>query len=204
LAATTPPVEQSVFLNVPFDTRYSGLFTTLVGGLTAVGLEPHCVLEIPSGGRNRLDRIYGLIESCAVSIHDLSRVTLSGSLRVPRFNMPFELGIAYTLTRHQPHQFFVFEAKDHRLQASLSDLNGHDPHIHGGTQDGILRCILDCFGPFTGTPSFSALKTVTRRLNRSVQKLQREQGFQNPFHPYLFRQMIRVAVELAQTEGLLA
>jgi hypothetical protein len=58
--------------------------------------------------------------------------------------------------------------------------------------------------PFTGTPSFSALKTVTRRLNRSVQKLQREQGFQNPFHPYLFRQMIRVAVELAQTEGLLA
>jgi hypothetical protein len=52
--------------------------------------------------------------------------------------------------------------------------------------------------------SFSALRTVTGRLNRSVRKLQREQGFQNPFHPYLFRQMIRVAAELALAEGLLA
>jgi hypothetical protein len=49
-----------------------------------------------------------------------------------------------------------------------------------------------------------ALRTVTGRLNRSVRKLQREQGFQSPFHPYLFRQMIRVAAELAKAEGLLA
>lgn len=148
------PVAQNVFLNVPFDIRYSSIFTTLIGALTVLGYEPHCVLEVPSGGRNRLDRIYDLIESCGASIHDLSRVTLSGPLRVPRFNMPFELGVAYALTRKQPHQFFVFEAQAYRLQASLSDLNGHDPHIHGGTQDGVLRCVLDCFAFGTPTGAF--------------------------------------------------
>ncbi|HKI01429.1 MAG TPA: hypothetical protein VKK31_05570 [Thermoanaerobaculia bacterium] len=200
----TPPVPQDVFLNVPFDTRYSGLFTTLIGGLTAVGLVPHCVLEIPGGGRNRLERIYELIDSCGVSLHDLSRVTLSGPLRVPRFNMPFELGIAYALTQRQGHQFFIFESRNHRLQASLSDLNGHDPHIHGGTQDGILRCILDCFGPSAGAPSFPALRSLTRKLNRSIRTLQLDQRLPTPFHPYLFRQVIRVAAELAQAEGLIA
>lgn len=204
MPAQTPSAPPNVFLNVPFDPGYSGLFTTLIGGLIAVGLEPHCVLEIPSGGQNRLERIYGLVERCGVSIHDLSRVTLSGPLRVPRFNMPFELGIAYGLTHRQPHQFFIFEARDHRLQASLSDLNGHDPHIHGGTQDGILRCILDCFGPSAGTPSFPALRTVARKLSCSVRALQLEQKLPSPFHPYLFRQMVRVAAELARAEGLIA
>jgi hypothetical protein len=206
VSASSSPVAQNVFLNVPFDSKYSGLFTTFVGGLTALGYRPHCVLEVPSGGQNRLERIYTLIESCGASVHDLSRVTLSGPLRVPRFNMPFELGMAYALTRTQPHQFFVFEARDYRLQASLSDLNGHDPHIHDGTQDGILRCVLDCFafGTPTGAVPFAVLKSLTRKLNRSVHTLQREQGLQSPFHPYMFRQAVQVAAELARAEGLIA
>jgi hypothetical protein len=198
------PVPQNVFLNVPFDSGHSSLFTALVGGLTALGIEPHCVLEVPSDGQNRLERIHGLIASCGASVHDLSRVALSGPLRVPRFNMPFELGLAYALSRQQPHQFFVFEAREHRLQASLSDLNGHDPHIHGGTQTGVLRCILDCFGTSTGAPSLTVMTALTRRLNRSVRKLQREQGLRNPFHPYLFRRTIWAAAELARAENLIA
>ncbi len=198
------PVRQNVFLNVPFDPRYGSLFIALISGLTALGIEPHCVLEVPSDGQNRLERIYGLIASCGASVHDLSRVSLSGPLRVPRFNMPFELGLAYALNRWQPHQFFVFEAREHRLQVSLSDLNGYDPQIHGGTQPGILRCILDCFGPPDGAPSFAVLEALTRKLNRSASQLQREQGLQSPFHPYLFRRTVWAAAELARAEGLIA
>jgi hypothetical protein len=97
------------------------------------------------------------------------------------------------------------EAKDYRLQASLSDLNGHDPHIHDGTQDGILRCLLDCFafGTPTGALPFAVLQSLTRKLNRSVQALQREQGLRSPFHPYLFRQTIQAASRLARAEGLI-
>ena len=42
-----------------------------------------------------LERLFELIERCAFSVHDLSRVELSlHRPRVPRFNMPFELGLA--------------------------------------------------------------------------------------------------------------
>ena len=150
----------TVFLNVPFDEKYSPLLIALLAGLAALGRDPHCVLEVPSGGRNRLDRIYHLIAACGASIHDLSRVTASGPLRVPRFNMPFELGLAYAIAQHHPHSFFVLETRPHRLQASLSDLNGHDPHIHGGSQDGVLRCLLDCFGTGSYQPPFSHSQVV--------------------------------------------
>ena len=198
-----PPVQQNVFLNVPFDPKYRPLFVALIAGLTALGREPHCVLEVPSSGRNRLDRIYDLIASCGASVHDLSRVSLSGRMRVPRFNMPFELGMAYGLSRQISHSFFVFEERGHRLQASLSDLNGYDPQIHHGTQTGVLGCLLDCFATPAGSPPLSTLKSLTRNLSRVMLKLQREQGHADPFRPYLFRQAVQAAGALAKAEGLI-
>ena len=197
------PFPERVFLNVPFDSQYRPLFIALIASLTALGSEPHCVLEVPSAGRNRLDRIYELIESCGSSIHDLSRVSLSGTFRVPRFNMPFELGLAYSIARQQRHSFFVLEQASHRLQASLSDLNGHDPHIHQGTQYGVYRCVLDCFGTSDRKPSFTTLRSLGRRLGLAVANLEREQALRDPFHPYVFRQAVRVAAEFAQADGLL-
>ncbi len=189
-------------MNVPFDRRYRSLFIALIGGLTALGRKPHCVLEVPSSGRNRLDRIFELIGSCAASVHDLSRVSLSRHGRVPRFNMPFELGIAYTLSRRTKHSFFVFEEKPFRLQTSLSDLNGHDPHIHEGRQSVMLRCLLDCFVPLEGTPPFETVKAITRRLSLVTTRLERGLDVDHPFHPALFRQIVDAAVELTEVAGL--
>jgi hypothetical protein len=194
--------EKSVFLNIPFDGRYRTLFVALVAGLTALGRSPRCDLEI-STGKSRMDRICDLIESCGASVHDLSRVTLSGPLRIPRFNMPFELGIAYTVARRSPHSFFVLEERDYRLQATLSDLNGHDPYVHGGTQTGILRCLLDCFASPSGSPSLGKLKTLTLRLSRFVTELQQEQAVSHPFNPHLFRQTVKAAARLARTAELI-
>jgi hypothetical protein len=202
LAPVAPLDEKSVFLNIPFDERYRSLFVALVAGLTALGRSPRSVLEI-STGRSRLDRICDLIESCGASVHDLSRVTLSGPLRVPRFNMPFELGIAYTVARRSAHSFFVLEERSHRLQASLSDLNGHDPYIHGGTQTGILRCLLDCFASPSGSPSLGKLQALTLRLSRFVTELQHEQALSHPFNPHLFRQTVKAAARLARAEELI-
>lgn len=194
--------EKSVFLNVPFDPEYSSLFFALIAGLTALGRKPHCVLEVPSDGRNRLERIFGLIASCGSSVHDLSRVGLSGDLKLPRFNMPFELGITYALSQITSHGFFVLEEKAFRLQASLSDLNGLDPHIHDGTPTGVLRCILDCFGTPAKAPPLSVLEQLTERLTQSALELQREHRTESPFHPYLFRQIELAAVKLARLQGL--
>lgn len=199
----TPVDPQSVFLNVPFDAEYSSLFIALIAGLAGVGRTPRCVLEVPSGGRNRLERLFSLMASCGSSIHDLSRVTLSDHLTVPRFNMPFELGITYALSQMTSHSFFVLEEKPFRIQTSLSDLNGHDPHIHKGNPVGILRCVLDCFGSSSGSPPLSALESLNRRLTRIAQRLQREHRVEGPFHPYLFRRVTEAAFELTGRQGLI-
>lgn len=194
---------QSVFLNIPFDHEYSPLFLALMAGLAGLGRTPRCVLEVPSGGRSRLERIFSLIASCEASIHDLSRVGLSGKLKVPRFNMPFELGITYALSQITSHGFFVLEERAFRLQASLSDLNGHDPHIHDGTPTGVLRCVLDCFGTPAKAPPLSALETLTERLTQTALELQREHRTESPFHPYLFRQIEWAAAKLARRQRLI-
>ena|SRR5436305_4130683 len=195
--------EQSVFLNVPFDPEYSSLFIALIAGLTALGRRPRCVLEVPSDGRNRLERIFSLIAGCGSSIHDLSRVTLSGDLNVPRFNMPFELGMACALGQLRPHSFFILEEKPLRLQASLSDLNGHDPHIHGGDPSGVLRCVLDCFGTPLYAPPLSSLESLNRRLTTTANKLQKDHRTDRPFHPFLFRQLAGAATQSARARGLI-
>lgn len=117
--------------------------------------------------------------------------------------MPFELGLAYAIAQGQEHHFVVLEAKPYRLQASLSDFNGHDPYIHGGTQDGIIRFVLDCFGTRAQAPSLATLRSLTMRLTRFSLELQREHGLQEPFHPYIFRQAVNAAARLARAERLI-
>ena len=94
-----------------------------------------------------LERLFELIERCAFSVHDLSRVELSlHRPRVPRFNMPFELGLAVALSLSKGnHRWYLLEARDYRLQASLSDMNGFAPQIHHGMPTGILTALTNAF-----------------------------------------------------------
>jgi len=133
---SSPDLEdRSVFLNVPFDKKFEPIFIALVGGLVALGRKPRCVLEIPDSGRGHLDRLVELIGGCRTSIHDLSRVSGTSA----RFNMPFELGLATALKAiGHPHDFFLFESQDRRIDKTLSDLKGIDAQIHGGTQRGAI------------------------------------------------------------------
>jgi len=130
-----------VFLNLPYDPKFENLFLSYICAIHAFGMEPKVTLEIPGGAR-RLDRIFALIQSCEYSIHDLSCMRLDRTKpRTPRFNMPFELGLAVAWERMNSarHLWFVMEAVNYRLAKSLSDLNGTDPYIHGGTIDGVFR-----------------------------------------------------------------
>ncbi len=105
VARPTRKTAGDVFINVPFDTKYERLYLALVTGVVGLGLTPRCVVEVPHD-RHRLERILALIGSCPFSIHDLSRVQLATTkkgFRVPRFNMPFELGLPLPSTSaHAP------------------------------------------------------------------------------------------------------
>ncbi len=194
--------ERSVFLNVPYDTPYAPLFTALIAGLVALGRAPRCALE--AQGKTRLEQIYGLIAGSRSSISDLSRVTLSGPFSVPRFNMPFELGIAFALERGSGHRVFVFEEEAHRLQVSLSDMNAFDPQIHGGTEDGIVDCLLDCFGTPSGSPSPAKIRLLSRKVSRVAARAQHERRREDPFTPAIFRALVDAALTYAHRDDLIA
>lgn len=139
--------EKSVFLNIPYDEQFRRLYLAYLTGLIHLGLKPRATIEIP-GGQNRLDKILDLIRSCRYSIHDLSRVQLDRTPPVtPRFNMPFELGLAVASAKIDaaPHDWFVFETMHRRTSKSLSDLSGTDPNIHHGTVESIMRELCNAF-----------------------------------------------------------
>lgn len=59
----------------------------------ACGYRVRCALEEDDSGNIRLDKLVALIRESPRSIHDLSRIEL-GENDLPRFNMPFELGMS--------------------------------------------------------------------------------------------------------------
>lgn len=190
---------RSVFLNIPFDASYERLFVALISSLVAIGRTPRCVLEVPERGDGRLDRIFRLIRSCSVSVHDLSRVG------VPvRFNMPFELGIAFALRRIDGHEFVLLEAERHRLQRTLSDLNGIDPGIHNATCAGIVSCVLSSLAKPPRNPDPAEIDQMRRKLWKTVPYLKTRHHRTSIFCRAIFEELVSGATLLAQRQGLIA
>ena len=110
------PDERSVFLNIPYDSDYEPIFVAIVATLLAVGRTPLCTLELEDRGKGRPERIMALLERSRVSFHDLSHVELP-----PRFNMPFELGVAWAMREYRGrHDLHVFERVPYRLLKTLT------------------------------------------------------------------------------------
>jgi hypothetical protein len=163
---------RDVFINIPFDAGHERIYLALIAGLVSFGLNPRSVLQIPANA-DRLRRLHDVISSCAFSLHDLCRVQLSraAGFRVPRFNMPFELGIAVGIAVADPQQRYqwrTLEEKPHRLGVSLSDVLGYETAIHGGTVHGTLNALLDIFDSLPDRPltELEDLQWVYRQLSR--------------------------------------
>jgi len=182
-------VRTEVFLNLPYDPKFENLFLAYICAAHAIGLVPRVTLEIPGGAR-RLDRILGLIQKCAFSVHDLSRVQLDRNRpRVPRFNMPFELGLAVAWEKSgQPHVWFVMEAMNYRLAKSLSDLNGTDPYIHKGTVEGVFREMGNAFVRQRGA-TVPQMWTFYRQVRKQVPGILQRCGTQSVFEARVFEEI---------------
>src|SRR5436190_1630456 len=84
---------RDVFINCPFDDTYTPFFNAIVFTVHDIGFRPRCALEASNAGQFRLEKIMDIISECKYSIHDLSRTSLDRETELPRFNMPFELGL---------------------------------------------------------------------------------------------------------------
>jgi len=127
-------MDVGVFVNCPFDARYAKKFRSIVFTTVYCGFDPRCALEVADGGQNRLEKILQIIEECPYAIHDISRVQLSAE-RLPRFNMPFELGLflgakAFGNKGHRNKKCLVLDSIPYRYQKFLSDISGQDIAAH--------------------------------------------------------------------------
>lgn len=162
--------------------------------VSAFGLVPRATLEIPTSER-RLDRIIGLIDECAYSIHDLSRVQIDRKApRTPRFNMPFELGLAVARNKSQGRQrWYVCESLKRRVNKSLSDLDGTEVHIHEGTLLGLFAILGDIFVRRRRQPSVQQMYGIYRAVSGSLPTILREAGTRDPYRPRVFRDLVLAA-----------
>jgi len=189
----------NVFLNIPYDSRFEKLYLAYIAGVSAFGLIPRATLELTASER-RLSRISRLLQDCQYAVHDLSRVELDRTPPcTPRFNMPFELGLSVAWARigSTPHSWYIFEAPAHRLEKSLSDLNGSDVHVHGGRIDGIFRELCNAFVRVSRRPTVPDMWRVYRDLRKSLPVILADAGAHSAFEARTFRDLSLVAKQSA-------
>ena len=138
--------DRSVFLNVPFDDRYRPLFHALLFAVHDCGFRARCALELDDGSQGRLDKILDLVGSCRYAIHDISRTQLDWKSRLPRFNMPLELGLFLGAKRfgageQRRKSCLILDQAPHRYQRFCSDLAGQDVRAHGNRIDRLIDAV---------------------------------------------------------------
>jgi hypothetical protein len=145
--ARKPGYNDSVFLNCPFDRSYWPLFEAIVFTVSACGFVPRCALEEADSGDVRLDKLLRLIAQSRYGIHDISRVELDHDHRLPRFNMPFELGLDMGCKRfggqRETKRLLILDREPFRYQKYLSDIAGQDIHAHGGEPEQAVAVVRD-------------------------------------------------------------
>lgn len=135
----------NVFVNCPFDTAYVPLLHVIIFTVYRCGFVPQSALGEDDATDNRLDKIVRIIENCKYGIHDISRIELN-PLGLPRFNMPFELGIFFGAKKlgnkeQKNKNALVFEKIKFSYQQFISDLNGIDTKAHNNDPNTITRHI---------------------------------------------------------------
>src|SRR3569833_2750228 len=118
---------EDVFINCPFDDDYRELFRALVFTILACGCRPRAACETDDGGQTRIAKLYDIIEDSRYGIRDISRTDLDSIHRLPRFNMPFELGIflgarQYGKPEQRQKKALIFDIEPFRFQKFISDL----------------------------------------------------------------------------------
>jgi hypothetical protein len=195
--ATPKLAPSDVFINLPFDSDYEPLFLAMIAGLVSLGLNPRSVVQI-SSSTDRLRRLLEIVQECPFSIHDLSRVQRSGKgrFRVPRFNMPFEMGLAAAVCMTPSgatRQWRVIEAVRHRVGHSCSDVDGYNAEIHGGTIRGMFEALSNIFPDPPKAPLTQPddMLWVYRRLKQFRGGLPR-----NIYAPKAFNRLVLTATAL--------
>jgi len=169
---------RNVFINCPIDQQYDPLFHAMVFTIYLLGFRPRCSREENDSGDIRIGKIVKLIRKSRFGIHDLSRTELD-SHKLPRFNMPFELGVDAGLrysgnVKFKKKVHLVLDRVPYRYQKYISDIGGQDISAHHGTISKIISVVRDWLRTATNAtdmPSGTIISKEYRRFRRDLPKI---------------------------------
>ena len=125
----------NVFINCPFDDKYTPIRDAIVFAVFDCGFVPRSALEEEDSGDVRFDKIKNLISASKFGIHDISRTELDSANKLPRFNMPLELGVFIGAARfgdskQKNKTTLILDKEGYRYQNYMSDIASQDIRSH--------------------------------------------------------------------------
>lgn len=143
---TNPSYSDNVFINCPFDSSYQKLFDAIVFAVFDCGYVARSALEIDDASQIRVEKILNIINDSKFGIHDISYTRLDPKTKLPRFNMPLELGFFISAKRfgvkeHKQKNCLIVDIKEHRYHKYISDIAGQDIRAHNNKPEELIKII---------------------------------------------------------------
>jgi len=142
--------QRNVFINCPFDDAFRVLLQPLLFTVLYLDFNP-LISETTSSGNIRIREIINRIRSSKYAIHDVSRNEALRMGDLPRFNMPYELGLdvgCQTFTgvrRLKQKKCLILDREQYRYQQFMSDISGQDIKNHNDQPEILIRKIREWF-----------------------------------------------------------
>jgi hypothetical protein len=162
---------RDVFINCPFSSDYQVNFQAIVFTVVRSGFKPRCARESDDGGEIRLDKICKIILECPYSVHDISKTEPDAKSKLPRFNMPFELGLYLGAKRfgdgaHRSKRTLIFDRELYRYQSYISDIAGQDIHSHRQQLGRMIQELANWLRDFGKDPKVPGGKAIAAEFRR--------------------------------------
>ncbi len=143
------PFEKNVFINCPFDEEYKILLKPLLFTILFLGFKPF-ISQTKSSGKSRIEQIKGYIKKCKFGVHDISRSKPMKGGELPRFNMPYELGLDVGCQSFGPRPFkskkiLILETERYHYLKVISDIGGQDIASHGDDPEILVEKVRNWF-----------------------------------------------------------
>jgi hypothetical protein len=142
-------MDKEIFINCPYDDDYFELLYPMIFTIVYLGYNPRIALENSDSSNLRLKKILQLIDETNYSIHDISRLQSNNVDEYFRLNMPFELGLDYSLKyfsdNHKTKKFLILETSNYDYRKALSDISGLDIKSHKDNPEKIVDCLVAWF-----------------------------------------------------------
>lgn len=166
---TTGSYSSNVFVNCPFDDDYRDLFYAVNFSIFDCGYVPRCALEIDDSSQVRIDKITRIISDCKFGIHDISRTELGSGNNLPRFNMPFELGLflgskKFGTPQDRRKVCLILDKEPYRYQVYISDIAGQEIKAHHNESEKIIKTVRNWLRNSSGRRTIPGGTEIVRRF----------------------------------------